>query len=224
MDLSKIKLTVLDPVQAQPERGITPEGVSPMDPPEAYAPPGLDQVPLEELHPFLRNLSAEHSALSVELDTVEDLLKSVTEHGFSSQADHALMHFLQTLDRDFIPHSREEETVLFPLLEKRLIADGEHSRGETVTTAVDVMRDEHLKIVQLAAVVLNLLRVGACLPQEESARTVIGLALRETTNLVEMLRLHMFREDNIVFASAHRLISATEFDDMPATRRRTPQE
>lgn len=195
-----------------------------MDPPEAYAPPGWDRMPPADLHPFLRSLSEEHARLTEALSAVEDAIGSAKENGFTQETDHALMYFLQVFDRDFIPHSREEETTLFPLLSERLIADGEHSKGKTVTTAVDVMRDEHLKAVQLAAVVLNFVRVGLCLPDERSRRTVIDAALRETTNLVELLRLHIFREDNIVFPSTQRLISAREMDAMRSANQSAARE
>ena len=158
--------------------------------------------------------------LSKELDAIEEVIQTVKLGGFTRAADRALMGFLQVLDRDFIPHSRQEESALFPLLSERLIADGEHSKGATVLTAVDVMMNEHLKIVQLAAVVLNLVRLALVLPDEKSALVVINAAVREAANLVEVLRLHMFREDNILFASANRLVSSAELDRMAASSAR----
>ncbi|MEP7381127.1 MAG: hemerythrin domain-containing protein [Gemmatimonadota bacterium] len=208
------ELKIIDPVLRQPERGVGELGISPMDPPDAFAPPGLEGLAPSDMHPFLQELTTDHVRLTTALDAVEAVIQSVAADGFSTQADHALMHFLQVFDQEFVHHSREEETLLFPLLHERLIADGEHSRGETVTTSVNVMLDEHLKAIQLAAVVLNLLRLGTCLPDERSARLVVNVAFREATNLVELLRLHMFREDNIVFAAANRLIAVTELDAM----------
>ena len=43
---------------------------------------------------------------------------------------------------------------------------------------------------------------------------VLDAALEQGKNLVELLRLHVFREDNVVFSLAHRLIATTEFDEM----------
>ncbi|MCC6850271.1 MAG: hemerythrin domain-containing protein [Deltaproteobacteria bacterium] len=212
--MDAMDLKTIDPVRRQAELGTESTGLSPMDPPEAFAPPGLEPIPPAELHPFLRRLGEEHARLTEALDGLETVLQEVGTSGFTTNVDHAVMRFLEVFDRDFVSHSREEEAVLFPPLHQRLIDDGEHSRGETVTTAVDVMCGEHLKAVQLAAVVLNLLRVGSCLPDERSARIVIGAALREAENLIELLRLHMFREDNIVFASAQRLLSTAELDAM----------
>lgn len=203
-----------DPLTRQPEAGIDTGGMSPMDPPEAYAPPGLDRVKLDELHPFLRRLCEEHALLAEELSVVEEAVVSMQEAGFTSQVEGALLGFCRAIERDFIPHSRQEETVLFPLLHERLIADGEHSKGRAPTTAVDIMQDDHVKVIQLAAVIANFLRLASHLPDESSTLVVRDAALRHVGSLVELLRLHMFREDNIVFSSAHRLLSAEDLDRM----------
>jgi hemerythrin-like domain-containing protein len=186
-----------------------------MDPPDAYAPPGEtggDEADLEKRHPYLRALSEDHARLMEAMALLEDKLAKVGETGFTADADVAVMRFLETFDREFIPHSREEEARLFPLLDERLIADGEHSKGPVVTTAIDVMKDEHLKAVQLAAVVLNFVRVASVLPDERSARLMVDAALGELKKLVELLRLHIFREDGIVFAQAQGLITPAELD------------
>jgi hemerythrin-like domain-containing protein len=194
-----------------------------MDPPEAYAPPSLDRVALTEMHPFLRKLCEEHALLSAELSVVEEAILSVQKAGFTEQVESTLLEFCQVLDRDFIPHSRQEEVTLFPLLHERLIADGEHGKGRVPTTAVDVMQDDHLKVIQLAAVIVNFLRLGPRLPDESSTLVVQDAALRHAKSLVELLRLHIFREDNIVFCSAHRLISAQELNRMQSGGRAVSQ-
>ncbi|HJW76737.1 MAG: hypothetical protein A2138_20475 [Deltaproteobacteria bacterium RBG_16_71_12] len=213
-----------DPVRRQEERGCDQaEGLSPMDPPDAYAPPGEtggDAADLAKRHPYLRALSEEHARLMEAMALVEEKLAKVAETGFTADADVAVMRFLETFDREFVPHSREEEARLFPLLHERLIADGEHSKGRVVTTAIDVMKDEHLKAVQLAAVVLNFVRMASVLPDEKSAQLVVDAALGELTKLVELLRLHIFREDGIVFARAQGLIAPTELDAIGSVSRR----
>src|SRR3989344_3007642 len=134
------KLHRIDPLRKQAERGLDGgQGLSPMDPPDAYAPSSIEPVPAEALHPFLRQFRDEH---------------------------------------------------------------------------VDFMEDEHAKAMQLAAVVLNFLGLAFRLPDERSRLIVLDAALEQGKNLVELLRLHVFREDNIVFSLAHRLISRAEFDEM----------
>ena len=82
------------------------------------------------------------------------------------------------------------------------------------------MEDEHAKAMQLAAVVVNFLGLVFRLPDERSGMIVLDAALEQGKNLVELLRLHVFREDNVVFSLAHRLISTAEFDEMQSRERR----
>ena len=45
---------------------------------------------------------------------------------------------------------------------------------------------------------------------------VLDAALEQGRNLVELLRLMVFRKDNVLYSLAHRLISSAEFDRMQA--------
>lgn len=215
----KQKLNHIDPLGKQPELGPEQMGdMSPMDPPEAYAPPAVNRVSPEQMHPFLRKFRDEHALFMEELKIFEETILSIQKTGFTKELHKKLKHFFHFFDRDFVPHSRREEAVLFPLLNERLIADGEHGKGavritgEVPATSIDLMEDDHLKAAQLAAVVLNFLGLACRLPDERSRLIVLDTALEQGKNLVELMRLHIFREDNIVFSSAHRLISWSEFD------------
>ncbi len=218
LDLPVRTANQLDPLARQPEAGVGEGALSPMDPPDAYAPPGLDRVALTDMHPFLRQLCEEHAALSEELKMVEGAVLAFGQAGFTEQVESKLLAFCQALAGDFIPHSRHEEMWLFPLLHERLIADGEHSKGMVLTTAVNVMQDDHIRVIQLAAVIVNFLRLGSRLPDELSARVLRDAAVRHAKSLIELLHLHMFREDHIVFSAAQRLISAAELDQLQAGR------
>ncbi len=187
-----------------------------MDPPDAYSPPRMEPVPAQELHPFLRQLREEHVSFMVELTAFEEAVLAVRKTGYTGEADARLRHFFHFFDQEFIPHSRREEAALFPLLHERLIADGEHGRAPEPATAIDVMADEHAKAMQLAAVTVNFLGLAFRLPDEKSGMIVVDAALEQSKNLIELLRLHIFREDNVVFPLAHRLISPAEFDAMQA--------
>ncbi len=215
-DSAKRRLQMADPVRPQAERGLGGDELSPMDPPDPYAPPGLEIDSTGPRHAFLRVLSEEHEAFLTELKTVEDALHAVKETGFREETYRALVHFLGVLDGDFVKHSRREETVLFPLLRERLIVDGEHSKTDDPITSAELMANEHLKAHRSGAVILRFLDIAVRLPDEHSRQTLVRAALREALDLVELLRLHMFREDNIVFASAERLLSAAELDRMAA--------
>lgn len=208
------ELNQIDPLQKQGEHGVDGKELSPMDPPEAYSPPTLDRVDPTQMHPFLRKFCDEHVVFMEELKVFEEAILSIQKDGFTRELDKKLKAFFNFFDSDFVPHSKREETILFPLLNERLIAHGEHSKGEAPTTAVGLMEDDHLKAVQLAAVILNFLGLGLRLPDERSRLIVLDAALEQGKNMVELLRLHIFREDNIVFPFAHRLIAGNEFNEI----------
>lgn len=206
----------IDPLQKQPTDGVNGEQLSPMDPPAAYAPPARHSVPAEAMHPFLRQLIDEHTAFMEELKQFDEAILSVQQQGFTPEADRKLRHFFHYFNADVLAHHRREERILFPLLHERLIADGEHGTGTMPTTPVDIMEDDHVKAMQLAAVVLNFLGLAFRLPDAASRLIVLDTALEQGKTLAELMRLHIFREDQVVFASAHRLISTAEFDAMQA--------
>ena len=215
-------LNRIDPLRKQTERGLDGgNGLSPMDPPDAYAPPSVEPVPAAELHPFLRKFRDEHVPFMEELNAFETAILSIQKDGYSRETDAKLRNFFNFFDREFGPHHRREEATLFPLLHQRLIASGEHGKGSNVTTAIDLMQDEHAKALQLAAVVVNFLGLVFRLPDERSGMLVLDAALEQSKNLIELLRLHIFREDYVVFALAHRLISTAEFDQL-LSRARAP--
>ncbi len=209
------KLHRIDPLKKQAERGLeVAQGLSPMDPPDAYAPSSIAPVPAEAMHPFLRQFRDEHVPFMEELNAFEAAILSIQKSGYAKEADAKLRHFFHYLEQEFTPHSRREEATVFPLLHERLISSGEHGSGSNPATAVDLMQDEHAKAMQLAAVVVNFLGLVFRLPDQRSAMIVLDAALEQGKNLIELLRLHVFREDNVVFPLAHRLISQAEFDEM----------
>ncbi|MEO8519863.1 MAG: hemerythrin domain-containing protein [Acidobacteriota bacterium] len=215
MSVSKWQLQQIDPLTKQPEVGAPDMGMSPMDPPEVYSPPAVDEVAVDDMHPFLRGLCEEHAALSHVLGVVEEALKTIKATGFTAEVEAALLGFCQVVEYDFVPHSRREEIALFPMLHDRLIADGEHGTGKDPMTPVDIMLADHLKVIQFSAVVDSLVRLASRLVDDNSALILRDAAVRHTRNLVALLRLHMFREENILFTSAHRLIQTSQLDRMP---------
>jgi iron-sulfur cluster repair protein YtfE (RIC family) len=209
----------IDPVRKQAERQSGEgQGLSPMDPPDAYAPPSLKPIPAAELHPFLGQIKEAHAALAEQLNTFEETILAIQKVGYTKESDSKLKHFFHYFDQEFTAHSRHEEATLFPLLHERLLAAGEHSKAAAPTTAIDLIREEHAKAAQLAAVVVNFLGLVFRLPDQNSRLVVLDAALEQGRNLVELLRLHVFREDNIVFSLAHRLISPSEFDAMQSRK------
>ncbi len=77
-----------------------------------------------------------------------------------------------------------------------------------------MLEDDHIKLMQLAAVTFNFLGLAARLPDPASRAIVLDAAVEQGKSLVEILRLHIFREDKVVFSSAAELITSKEFQEM----------
>ncbi len=204
-----------DPIIRNVEKGDHFEDLSPMDPPDAYSPPGAGQsVPYEEMHPVLRELRDEHTSYLGELDAFEQVLPQLTDRGPDLAANKALGRFFRILETEVLPHNRREERELFPLLAERLIESGEHSKGPQPTTGVDILETDHVSLLQQSAVVLNLLRLVERLPDPASQQVVLQAAAEQGKTLAADLRLHIFREDEVILSLAHKLITTAEFDRM----------
>jgi len=210
------QLSEVDPLKRIVEKESGEEAFSPMSPPEAYAPPCATEVPEEAMHAVLRGLIAEHRALTGELDAFEAVLSNIQVNGLRAghELEKGLQKFFRFLDEAVVRHHLKEEKVLFPLLQTRLLEKGEHSQGAYARTAVDMMEDDHDKAIQLAAVTFNFLGLAARLPDPASRAMVLDAALEQGKALVELLRLHLFREDHVVFPMAHEHITPDEFDAM----------
>lgn len=214
MDMRKLSKT--DPLERQAEKQTDSPEYSPMDPPDAYAPPSLDPVPYEAMPAFLRALMDDHRSFEGSLTAFEHILASLQENGLKpdKSVDGGLREFFAFLDDHVVPHHMREEKILFPVLHERLLEAGEHGAGRTPKTAIDVLEDDHAKAMQHAAVTFNFLGLAARLSDAASRAIVLDAALQQGKALVELLRLHMFREDNIVFALAVRHLSDTELGEM----------
>ncbi len=204
----------VDPLKKQPTEGTPTEGLSPMDPPDAYSPPNMEKIAREDLHPFLRTLVEEHDPIEKQLELFEAALLSFQTDGPNREANDKIRDFFHFFDHEVIPHNRSEERLLFPVLHRRLIEVGEHSQGETPTTAIDMLEDDHTVALQLAAVVFNFLGVASRLPDDNSRLLVLDAALQQGKTLVEMLKLHIFRENEVVVPLAAKHLSNEQLDSL----------
>lgn len=207
-----------DPLKRIAEKGDFDEEFSPMNPPDPFNPPSLESTRYDDMHPFLKLLMDEHQMAIVELDFFETTLQDIRDKGLSRDADRNIRNFFEFFDNKFIPHNRKEEGQLFSLLQERLYKSGEHGKGQNPVTGVNVLRDDHLKILQLAVVVFHFFALICRLPDQHSRLLVLDLALEQAKSLVEIMRLHIFQEDHVVFPQAQRLLLREELDQMHAAK------
>lgn len=196
-----------------------------MDPPSAddYVPPStIDPVPYEEMPEILQRFMDEHEEYLEEIDRFEQALLRFKEEQWvmDEEMNEAFTRFFTFMDDDLLEHNREEERTLFPLLQERLMEAGEHSQftdyvaGGEPRTAVEVMEDEHVTLIQLSSLAFNFLGLAPRLPDVRSQSMVSDLAFEQGCRLVEVFRLHIQRENRTLFPRACTLISDEEFKRM----------
>lgn len=203
-----------DHLKRMVEKQSEQEELSPMDPPEAYDPPQLETVPYEDMHPLLQGLCDEHKEYTEKMDIFEEALVGIQQDGVDRGFEEKLRDFFDFFDNQIVKHGQREDKVLFPLLHRRLIENGEHSQGPAPTTSVNMLEDDHLEAVQIGALAFNFFGLAARLPDPKSQVMVLDAAINQGKALVEQLRLHIFREDNVVFTQAHHYLTKEELDGM----------
>ena len=210
-------LKELDPIKRNALKGEELEEHSPMDPPDAYDPTlVVDDVKYEDMHPLLQGFMDDHKVGTEKLQAFEKELIAFKENNFTitKEANQAFSSFFHFFDENISDHNQREEKHLFPLLHKKLILSGEKGEGDNPQTAVDMMEDDHIKLIQLSALTFNILGLATRLPDDHSRVLAFDVAFNNGMELIELLRLHIYREDNILFPLAHQLISQDEFAEL----------
>ena len=209
-------LKQVDPIKRNAEKGEELEENSPMDPPEAYDGTVIEGVSYEEMNGLLQRYMDEHKTCVENIDRFEKALVIYKELGYrlNNEINKTFSEFFQFFDDNILDHNQREEKQLFPLLHKRLIESGERGEGFHPRTAIDMMEDDHIKFIQLASLTFNMLGLAARLVDERSRMFVHDVAYNNGRELIELLRLHIYREDNILFPLAHKLISEEEFAEL----------
>lgn len=218
MDLDFKKLKILDPVQPQGTVDFDAQkGCSPFDPPDAYAQPVNNGVTPQTMHPYLKGFVAEHNEFTAHLGRLDELVGEIQREGaITDELFAQLREFFGYFETEVIAHNRREERELFPILHQRLLERGEHSIGPNPVTPISVLDGEHIEAVQISAVALGFCALAHRLEDPGSRAMVLSIAMDRCEALSKMLRLHIFREDRIVFALAQEFLSARELESLGA--------
>lgn len=207
------KLNKTDPIRRNVEKGLEDTEHSPMDPPDAYEPPSVGDVKYEDMDPRLQKFMDEHTVATGHCDKFEAALVQFKEDEYklSEEVNEVFREFFEFFDDKIMDHNRREEKSLFPMLHHRLMESGEHGGGLHAKTAVDLMEDDHVKFIQLGALAFNFLGLATRLQDERSRTFTNDVAYNTGRELIEMLRLHIYREDNVLFPLAHKLLTEDDF-------------
>ncbi|MBS1488776.1 MAG: hemerythrin domain-containing protein [Bacteroidetes bacterium] len=213
IDLKTIAKT--DPIKRHVEKGLEQTENTPMEPPAAY-PLGSPPADFENLRKPLQILMEEHQNALQKTEKFEQAFLQFKANGYQldSTINTALKDFFSFLDNELFPHNSKEEKMLFPVLHQKLIETGEHGIGTNPKTAIDVMEDDHVKFIQLGTLTFNLLGLAARLKDRTSQLFVLDTAYENGRELIELLKLHIYREDHTLFPLAQRLLSCDEFESI----------
>lgn len=209
------KLKETDPIIRNAEKGDIDE-LSPMDPPEAFDEKRMVSMDADQLHDNLKTLVDEHEEAMAVCDRFEKALNDFKEGGYfiSREINDSFNAFFVFFDEEILPHNRKEEKELFPLLHQRFIESGEHNGGDNPRTPIDLMEDEHVKFIQLATLTFNFLGLAVRLKDPEARILVLDLIYNNGKELVETLKLHIFREDHTIFPLAQKLLTEDELNKL----------
>lgn len=184
-----------------------------MDPPKEYAPPAIEEYSMEDLAKPLQGLTHEHEEYQKILNVLDNALLELKKNQwrFTPEISEGLKSFFKFYDKKTTIHNNKEEKCLFPLLREKLIESGEHSSSEPLITPVDIMEEEHRQVSQSVSLVFNLLGISSQIPEERSRAIILEHAFNWGQEIVETMKLHIFRENNVLFPLAQKLISSREF-------------
>lgn len=210
----KKKLKEEDPILRNADKDENLEEFSAMDPPSAYDAERTVGADYEGMDPFIQELMDEHRDVIEKTRIFDEALMKFRDSGyvFAPEVDEAFNAFFRYFDEQILPHNRKEERDYFRLLHTRLIESGEHGTGENPDTAIDIMEDDHTKFIQLAALSFNFLGLGVRLRDPESRMMTFDLAFNAGRELTELLRLHIFREDETLFPISQQLLTDQDFN------------
>lgn len=211
MSLNLNNLNKQDPLKRMVERQHETEEFSPMDPPDAFKPPALDTIKYEDMHPFLQTLIDEHKVGVKMITAFENTINVLLTNGFTKDSLEGINDFYSFFDESIMVHNRKEDKTVFAELNIILHKKEEYSTG-TEKTVVDLMEEDHINMLQLAAISFNLFGLITRIPDEGSVMVILDLAIEQSKALIEILKLHIFREDNVVFPLVNNYLSIEVLD------------
>ncbi|MBK7380014.1 MAG: hemerythrin domain-containing protein [Ignavibacteriales bacterium] len=205
-----------DPLKRLVEKDITGEELSPFDPPDANSPQNILSMPYDQMHPFLQKLIDEHKVYTNVLNNFEAALIYWRNNDwiFNDEINEKFKKFFTFIDENVPLHNQKEEKKLFPLLHNKLIETGEHNSKDSSLTGINIMEDEHIKVAQSAALVFNFLGLGSRLPDKRSQEITFEAAFDQGIAIVETMKLHIFREENILFPQAMMFFTKDELESL----------
>ena len=79
---------------------------------------------------------------------------------------------------------------------------------------IGFLETDHMKSIQMAAIAFNMLALFSRIPDEKSRFIILDVALKQAKELLELLRVHIYREDTMIFPYAQRNFTDEELTEI----------
>jgi len=167
----------------------------------------IDEIDYEDMHPFLQELIDEHDVYTKELNAFEEAIAMIESGKVDKEIDNKLRQFFSYFDEQIVSYDQEGEKYLFARVSKKM------TENENVTI-LGSLETDHMKSIQMAAVTFNMLALFSRIPDENSRFIILDMALKQAKELLELLRVHIYREDTMIFPYAQRNFTDEELTEI----------
>ncbi len=149
------------------------------------------------------SLRREHRVVLARLAALERAATPRARRG-RARAEKEMSGVVRLLERQFATHMSAEDQVLFPALLRAL---------PEARASIAPLEDEHAELRSILAS----LRRGLASPQDEARDEQIAVLVGD---LVDLLRIHIRKEEAVIFRVAERVLPAREVARLAAWRSR----
>lgn len=167
----------------------------------------MEDISYEDMHPFLQELMDENQAYTKELDAFEETIAMIEGGKVDKEVDERLRQFFSYFDDNIVNYNQEGEKYLFAKISKKMTEDENFN-------VLDFLETDHVKSIQMAAVAFNMLALFSRIPDEKSRFIILDIALNHAKELLELLRVHIYRENTMVFPYAQRNFTNEELSEI----------
>ncbi|WP_373028555.1 hemerythrin domain-containing protein [Sulfurovum sp.] len=167
----------------------------------------IDEIPYEDMHPFLQELIDEHHVYTKELNAFEEAVAMIESGKVDREVDEKLRQFFSYFDDQIVSYDQEGEKYLFVSVSKKMITDENFN-------VIEFLEADHVKSIQMAAITFNMLALFSRVPDKQSRFIVLDVALKQAKELIELLRVHIYREDTMIFPYAQRNFTHEELTEI----------
>ena len=155
-----------------------------------------------------------HDHILTQLSLFNQSLNAIEQQGmvgFLSERENMKKTF-EFIDTSIVLHTRDEEEGLFPKLRPKL--EAELPGGGGGKTPVDIMESEHRIVEEVISRVKSLASMIEKNPHESETALLLDEFLQKGRWIVQAYQGHIWKENNVLFPMAERLLSGEDKDQV----------